>query len=250
MIADFEDLYNDSVPSSDISPEIQDEVFNVSTLQQREYWRSIMPPDFTPTMFAPRLKRTQLTSSGGRHGVWCKNIRGGPIIMGSKAKQSQITTNSLYLAAWASTQARFSGSSEVMFGLWQSGRSASIPGIENLAFPCLNIVPMRVQATCDSDLKHLATLIQADLTKRDHNIEQSSLLDIDTWVNGQGRPLCNVSVNINRRPSKVTESDNSLLLPLEVPYKPPAPLDLELSGPCRIAELVKVICTTYLLEWD
>jgi len=99
---------------------------------------------------------------------------------------------------------------------------------------------MRVQSAEHKDLKELAAQIQDDLNRRNHDIEQSSLLDIDDWVNGQGAPLCNVSVNILRRPSNKSREEGGLLELIEVPYKPPAKIELELSRPCKIAELVKV----------
>jgi hypothetical protein len=239
MIADFGDLYHGSAASSDTSAYVRQKAFHVSASRQQKYWQSIFPPGYTPSLFAPQAKSTPLSNSDKRHGVWRHNIGAGIAAMKRIAKQDRLTINSLYLASWATTQANFSGVNDVVFGLWHSGRSANVPGIENLAFPCLNIVPMRVQMPKDPTPKRLAALIQEDLTRRNHDIEQSSLLDIDTWVTGKGTPLCNVFVNILHR-SREEEQEGSLLQPVDVLYKPPASLDLELPGRCRITELVKV----------
>ncbi|KAF2873546.1 nonribosomal peptide synthase [Massariosphaeria phaeospora] len=55
-----------------------------------------------------------------------------------------ITAATVVKAAWASTLARISGQSDIVFGHVISGRSGNIPNIESIVGPCLNMVPVRV----------------------------------------------------------------------------------------------------------
>ncbi|KAL4893946.1 hypothetical protein BDV59DRAFT_19132 [Aspergillus ambiguus] len=56
-----------------------------------------------------------------------------------------VTIATVMQSAWALTLAKLSSQSDVVFGLTTSGRNATLPGIESIVGPCLNIVPVRVK---------------------------------------------------------------------------------------------------------
>ncbi|MDF5715801.1 MAG: amino acid adenylation domain-containing protein [Rhizonema sp. NSF051] len=62
----------------------------------------------------------------------------------SFARQHQLTLNTLVQAAWAILLARYSGETDVVFGVTVSGRSAAIPGVESIVGLFINTLPMRV----------------------------------------------------------------------------------------------------------
>ncbi|KAF2200880.1 acetyl-CoA synthetase-like protein [Delitschia confertaspora ATCC 74209] len=55
-----------------------------------------------------------------------------------------ITTATIMKAAWASTLARLAGQRDIVFGHVISGRNGTVPNVENIIGPCLNMVPVRV----------------------------------------------------------------------------------------------------------
>lgn len=127
--------------------------------------------------------------------------------------------SSIFLAAWAKLQSKLMKSSHVIFGLWQAGRSANIPGIENLAYPCVNILPMQVNAGGGIRVIDVALGIQEDLIRRTPVIEQTDLVNLDQWLGGNGKPLCNVFVNIVPIGCLAYSADHeSLFDEVEIPY--------------------------------
>ncbi|MDF5715443.1 MAG: amino acid adenylation domain-containing protein, partial [Rhizonema sp. NSF051] len=62
----------------------------------------------------------------------------------SFARQHQLTLNTLVQAAWAILLARYSGETDVVFGVIVSGRSPAIVGVESIVGLFINTLPMRV----------------------------------------------------------------------------------------------------------
>jgi amino acid adenylation domain-containing protein/thioester reductase-like protein len=62
----------------------------------------------------------------------------------SFARQHQLTLNTLVQAAWAILLLRYSGETDVVFGVTVSGRSGAITGVESIVGLFINTLPMRV----------------------------------------------------------------------------------------------------------
>ncbi|KAL4861216.1 hypothetical protein BDV12DRAFT_71464 [Aspergillus spectabilis] len=60
------------------------------------------------------------------------------------SRTGNITVGTLVQAAWALTLAKLSADADIVFGLTINGRNASIPGVQDTAGPCLNMIPVRV----------------------------------------------------------------------------------------------------------
>jgi len=71
-----------------------------------------------------------------------------------------LTLNSLLQAAWAFVLARHTDQDEVIFGSVISGRSASLPGVEELIGLCVNTVPVRVASTPKTSFASAAEAVQ------------------------------------------------------------------------------------------
>jgi len=59
-------------------------------------------------------------------------------------KDSSATTAVIIRAAWALTLMDYTGDDDVAFGLTVSGRTVPIPGIDRMAGPTINTVPLRI----------------------------------------------------------------------------------------------------------
>ncbi|KAB8321325.1 non-ribosomal peptide synthetase, partial [Tolypothrix campylonemoides VB511288] len=62
----------------------------------------------------------------------------------SFARNHQLTLNTLVQAAWAILLLRYSGETDVVFGVTVSGRTAAITGVESIVGLFINTLPMRV----------------------------------------------------------------------------------------------------------
>jgi amino acid adenylation domain-containing protein len=61
------------------------------------------------------------------------------------ARRQLLTVNTLFQAAWALLLARYGGDLDAVFGVFLTGRSAALPGIERMVGHFANILPMRVR---------------------------------------------------------------------------------------------------------
>ncbi|ETX02891.1 MAG: hypothetical protein ETSY1_01945 [Candidatus Entotheonella factor] len=61
------------------------------------------------------------------------------------ARQHRLTLNTLVQGAWALLLSRYSGESEVVFGVTVSGRPASLSGVEEMVGMFINTLPLRVR---------------------------------------------------------------------------------------------------------
>jgi amino acid adenylation domain-containing protein len=71
-----------------------------------------------------------------------------------------VTAATLVLSAWAIVLGELSGTSDVVFGRLTSGRHSSMPGIEDVFGPCMNITPMRVQTNMQTTAMGFLKAIQ------------------------------------------------------------------------------------------
>jgi hypothetical protein len=77
------------------------------------------------------------------------------------AAQNSVTLNSVVQCAWAMLLAHYNSSDDVVFGSVVSGRSADLPGVDEIVGLFLNTVPMRIRLDNDLDLAGMLKRIQA-----------------------------------------------------------------------------------------
>jgi len=153
---------------------------------QEEYWREVFPPGWQPTVFVhPLPSPKEVRGNYFFHGV-VSSLKELQEI----ARKANLTLQAILLAAWACVHSRECSASEATFGIWHSGRFT-----DNLAVPCLNLLPMRVTDT-NRPILELAKTLMKDLQRRSGRLEQSRLRNISRWVGLEGKPLCNVYVNV------------------------------------------------------
>lgn len=67
--------------------------------------------------------------------------------------------------AWALTISALSGSADVVFGDFVSGRQVPIPGIETVVGPCVNFMPVRARISSEQSNRSLMETMQKDLVE-------------------------------------------------------------------------------------
>ena len=152
---------------------------------QEEYWRGVFPPGWQPNIFVQSSPSRKTRGNHLFHGA-VSSLKELQEI----ARKSDLTVQAILLAAWARVHSHECSASEATFGIWHSSRFA-----DNLALPCLNLLPMRVTDT-DRPILELAKTLMKDLQRRSGTMKQSRLRDVSRWVGLEGKPLCNVYVNV------------------------------------------------------
>lgn len=102
----------------------------------RDYWKGLLEGSSMTQVVArqqPNYGSTHLNSS-----VLKK------VIKVPSLTSKNVTTATVFKAAWALTLGQISGNSDIIFGNLISGRNAPVEDVENMVGPSVNIVPVRV----------------------------------------------------------------------------------------------------------
>ncbi|KAI5846822.1 hypothetical protein BZA05DRAFT_405506, partial [Tricharina praecox] len=141
----------------------------------------------------------------------------------ARCKTAGMALSSLVLTSFSRVLAAMTETRNPTFGIYQVGRSASFDGLETLAGPCLNLLPLTVPA--DLSARDAAKTIQAELGSRSA-FEQTSVRDVLRYHSGP--PLeFNVFVNLLWHTEKMREDPAALLKHITVG----APADFCSEGP-------------------
>ncbi|KAI8919469.1 hypothetical protein DFJ77DRAFT_279005 [Powellomyces hirtus] len=111
-----------------------------------------------------------------------------------------VTFQSMMLAAWGKVLGDITDTDNPVYGMYHSGRSAPVDGIEHLMAPTINILPLAVSNARGQDLVEIARNIQKDLAQQ-HTHTQISMSTILGWAGHGTKPMLNTYLNYLRLPS-------------------------------------------------
>ena len=221
LIADLTALYRKTnlAPVPSFKPFIKKTLQSLQAEQQKYYWtRSLKNPQ--PTCLKPSLAHAVAHSATKPQPTFIALKDAIPNLkrLIPTLQTSETSLPTLLLLAFARTLARHTSILNPIFGLYQTGRSASFKGINKLCAPCLNVTPLCVLEALSDDPRAAAQALQSALAAR-VPFEQSYLHDILEWVGSPHEPLFNTYVNIlwheGADPPSKGESDD-LLVPWQL----------------------------------
>ncbi|KAF3924656.1 hypothetical protein AA313_de0204300 [Arthrobotrys entomopaga] len=164
LLGDVEKLYLGSQPAihSSFAPILKD-MLRISRDQEAidcaaDYWRSILqdcPVTKFPTMTPLSVETGEFFASYRKCTVTMKNVE-------DLCKTAGFSLGAVGQATWAKLLAMYFGESDICFGSVISGRTGVDYG-DDVVFPCLTTVPMRVKITGDN--RSLVAQIQGLITK-------------------------------------------------------------------------------------
>ena len=107
-----------------------------NTDAQYDYWKGV-------------LQGSSMTQIVRRHKPNYNRAGGDSIILKQDVALPSLATHgiteaTIVKAAWAMVLAELTAQADVVFGTSVNGRSASVPGIEQIVGPCINLMPLRV----------------------------------------------------------------------------------------------------------
>ncbi len=160
----------------------------------------------------------------------------------SFARQHQLTLNVLVQGTFALLLSRYSGETDIVFGITTSGRPPELPGVESIAGLFVNTLPLRVQVDSDAFIVPWLQQLQAQLALTSE-YEYTPLLEIQKWSEiPRGLPLFESIVAFNNYPvdagrSQLSESIGAsdyrvfekTNYPLNLVVKPGQELRLEIA---------------------
>jgi aryl carrier-like protein len=91
-----------------------------------------------------------------------------------------LTLSTLIQGAWALLLSRYSGQSDVLFGVTVSGRPPELAGVESMVGMFINVLPVRVAVTEESDLAGWLRDLQATMVER-RRYEAIPISQIQMW---------------------------------------------------------------------
>ena len=189
------------------SPSIRDLLQTSGTVHSRDYWRrSLDGCQSTILRSAHPAPRTV------NLGFFFLNEKVMNLHrLESKCQQCDVTLPTVILVALARTLAYFTSVACPSFGLYQTGRSSSVEGLDTFCFPCLNVTPLMARKVTSRDSRSVAQEIQSDLAAR-VPFEQSHLYDVLDWTWSRHKPLFNTYVNILWGTKTIDGADDNPLL--------------------------------------
>lgn len=232
IIADLTALYRNVnlAPVPNFKLFIQHTIQSLQGEEQKDYWTRCLIHS-QPTLLKPSLAHPEVQSNIKPRPTFVVLKGAVPNLKSLSAtiQRSEIALSTLILIAFARTLARYTSVSNPIFGLYQTGRSASFDGIRNLCAPCLNITPLLIPEALSCNPRATAQALQSDLAAR-VPFEQSYLHDILGWIGTAHVPLFNTYVNIlwhegMNTPSSSSEDD------LLVPWRPGSSSELAPTEP-------------------
>lgn len=195
IVNDIERIYAGETPigSNNYESFIQHYLAGIAREEQMHYWSTHFSVPFVPSLL-PRIQSDESKNTQGRGVLTITAVLENLPALRQRAHQSSLSLNAIFLACWARVQATYSHAESATFGLWHLGRTGDAAGMENLTYPCMNVLPVHIDIT-GSSTHELCNHVQKTLRSRTAVIEQSYMEDISKWVAHSGI-LCNVFVNI------------------------------------------------------
>lgn len=146
--------------------------------RSEEFWRELLRGIGRPTPLPGDARPCALLQPDEPFGE--QKVRLAPEaadLLRALAARAQVTTSTVFQAAWGLLLARHSGEQDVVFGATSAGRSAPVDGIESMLGLFINTLPVRARPSASVSVRsYLKDLQEQQLRAREH--EQSQLVDI------------------------------------------------------------------------
>ncbi len=156
--------------------------------QAENYWRHILSGFEAPTPLGiDRAAPLQGNSSFGEQQSQLTATLSADLQ--AFAQRSRLTLNTLFQGVWAIVLSRYSGQSDVLFGITVSGRPPTLAGIESMVGLFINTVPLRSYVPSDASILQWLQELQQDQRDREA-YSYSALTDLQSWSDiPSGSPL-------------------------------------------------------------
>jgi amino acid adenylation domain-containing protein len=156
----------------------------------KAYWQGLLAGFSAPTPLVVERDRKAIQLTGR---VWgTHEIRLSASLTAAlrkRAREATVTLSMLLQGAWAMLLHRYSGESEVVFGVTRACRGSGLDGVGGIVGPLINTLPIRVSIDPESELVTLLRGLRAQqVALRDY--EHTPLVKVQGWSDlPRGMPL-------------------------------------------------------------
>ncbi|MFM6106645.1 MAG: amino acid adenylation domain-containing protein, partial [Sphaerospermopsis kisseleviana] len=179
----------------------------------REFWRQTLDGFIAPTPLGVNKTQYQNQQTESNYSEielhLSAEVSGG---LQSIAQQNRVTLSTIVQAVWALLLSRYSGETDVVFGVTVSGRSGSLSGMENMVGLLINTLPLRLQISPQAQLiSWLQQIQQLMLELLDYSYTPLVEIQALSQVPG-GTPLFETIVVVENYPinNSLLNEDSSL----------------------------------------
>ncbi|KAF9033277.1 acetyl-CoA synthetase-like protein [Hymenopellis radicata] len=193
LVSDLCSLYEraDCKSSANFSDFVQYVHASCNRPAQADFWRSSLDGSYTSSL----LPRQHESSDLKQVFVRTSGIVSSADQLHATCQAAGSSLQAVVLAVWGRIVQQLTGAESPVLGVYHTGRAESFEGLDVLAGPCVNILPLQIPSqTKLVDALNAARYIQGQLGKRT-KYEQTALRDINDWV-GHSGPLFNVFINL------------------------------------------------------
>lgn len=130
-----------------------------NTNGDESFWRPLLKGFRAPTPLTVERLGDVPTDSQGHNAEEVSLSKEATQALAEFATTHDLTLNTLVQGAWGILLSRYSGEEDIVFGAVRACRHGSVPGSDSIMGPLINTLPVRVQATSDTELiSYLAAL--------------------------------------------------------------------------------------------
>jgi amino acid adenylation domain-containing protein len=156
------------------------------------FWRQHLAGFTAPTPLVvdrPKKAGTTATAEESSGEYELRLSRATTTALQTFARQNQVTLNTLVQGAWALLLSRYSGESDVVFGITVSTRPATLPGADSMVGLFINSLPVRVQVPPEQRVLAFLKKMQAEQVEV-RQYDYSPLVQVQGWSEvPRGQPL-------------------------------------------------------------
>ena len=146
-----------------------------------EFWRSVLKGFTAPTPLVVDRAPLNLSHESERHGEQQIQLSAAATAaLQSFSRHHQLTVSTLIQGAWALLLSRYSGETDVVFGVVVSGRPPAIIGVESIVGLFINTLPMRVMVSDDDSVLSWLKFLQHQQVEMSQ-YDYSPLVEIQGW---------------------------------------------------------------------
>ncbi|MEO6238542.1 MAG: amino acid adenylation domain-containing protein, partial [Vicinamibacterales bacterium] len=173
------------------------------------FWKTALSGVTEPTPFVVDAKPPRHVEPGAEYGDQRTRLsQADTERIQAFARQHRLTLNTIVQAAWALLLARYSGTSDVLFGVSTAGRPGDLPGVEAIVGLLINTLPLRVPVPWSAPLLSWLRRVQESQTAL-QQYQYSSLLDIHGWSEiPRSQPLFDSILIFENLPVGATKTAN------------------------------------------
>jgi amino acid adenylation domain-containing protein len=169
VAASYQALQTRATAPSESAPAFKDFILwlrRQDSSEALQYWRLCLE-DFAVSTPLP-LDPTQMATVGRRMKRLISLPGNLEDALGQLVHQSQISLTTVLQAAWAVLLSRYSGQTDVVFGMTVCGRPPGLQAVERIVGPFVNVLPVRVRLQPEQSLADLLHALQQQVVNANH----------------------------------------------------------------------------------